>query len=295
MSSSSISISERFDETYTLQLFRYFNENTKLNTNVSPAMFVILKDKCNDISDDISPSSIFSMKKKNIYVTSKVINKDYNEEQLQYIENKMKQITGNANNKYNQWIAMKLDKEVDKWKPLFLVLWAKHIEPTMTTTQGSNTCIGQTYTDYCWFPIMFIIVGLICLFTYPFLYIYDCLSGRSKALANIVQAKVKSDGYQYTEQIDLYIYEELKSLASEVKVPNVKLESGVVLYDYIVVDSGVDGDSVLKHYADKFVLRFVHSNNNNNDVIVSINDDVNIVSINDKNDSKYVGLPTDDV
>jgi hypothetical protein len=68
---------------------------------------------------------------------------------------------------------------------------------------------------------MFITVGLICLFTYPSLYIYDYLSGRCKELTNIIQPKVKSDGYQYTEQIDLYIYEELKSLSSEIKVPNV--------------------------------------------------------------------------
>jgi hypothetical protein len=77
--SSSISISERYDETYALQLLRYFNEHTKLS-NISPAIFVILKDKANDISEDISSSSIFSMNKKNVYVTSKVINNDYNEQ-----------------------------------------------------------------------------------------------------------------------------------------------------------------------------------------------------------------------
>jgi hypothetical protein len=42
----------------------------------------------------------------------------------------MKQIINNANTKYNQWITMKLDKEVDKLKPLFLVLWSNYIETT---------------------------------------------------------------------------------------------------------------------------------------------------------------------
>jgi len=300
-----------YTETYSSQLLTYYNEHTKLVSDKSPAIFVILKDQFNDITEDISLSSIFSLNKKNVYVTSKVIKQDYNEKQLQYILDKMKEITANANSKYNKWIELKLDEEVIKWKPSFLILWYNYIEPTMKSTQGTNSCIGQMYTDYIWFPIVFIFVGIICLLSYPCMYIYDFITGRSRKLHNIIQTKIKNDDYQYTTQINLYIFEALKCLSSEIKVPNVNIESGYLLYDYIIVESGVDGDSILKHTADRFILQFIYSNHNNdnnnhnnhnNDIIVSINENISIVNNNNNNNnndnndnSKYSKLITDEV
>jgi len=286
------------NETYSLQLYKYFNDNTKFkDISLTKCIFVILKDQCNNINNDISTSSIFSIEKKNIYVTSKVIKEDYkdNNNIIQSINNKFKEITINANNKYNKWIELKNDEEVLKWKPLFLKLWSIYIKPFEVEMYTSNgTCLSQCYSEYVVFPIYLIIVILAYLFLYPSMYFYDYISGRSSKLNDIIQAKIKDDGYQYTDEIDLYISEELKNLTTEYKINNINIESGTYMYKYVVRDTGVDGDSFSDHLADQFLLRFVQSNDSN--VIITVNDDDNNININN-NDSNnhYKGLPTEDV
>ena len=113
----------------------FFDKNTKLK-DFCLLYIVILKDKENNIPATMSPSKVFQLNSKDVYILGKIIKEDFknsNSELIRKIESRMEDILNKANRMYNKWTDLKI--QVNDFKPTVSVCYTNYAEPCIQATR----------------------------------------------------------------------------------------------------------------------------------------------------------------